>query len=185
MPLVFFFGSVVFPFGGQVSELKQNYSNCNIDFLLEETFFFPFEKFLWHLPHGQFPVSGMYWTPLPPVTYHLRLVTLVILIKTQFKGLFLLEHLMASPPPHTPNWLNDSNFLPLCPPYLEQTSSITPFELFVGIFLPYCYSVNPQGRSQKEGSTGPIEAMWSTEENKGHRFWSRSDLSLDPSSADE
>lgn len=46
MPLVFSFGSVVFPFGGQASELKQNYSNCNIDFLLEEMFVFPFEKFL-------------------------------------------------------------------------------------------------------------------------------------------
>lgn len=47
MPLVFFFGSVVFPFGDQVSELlKQNYSNCKIDVLLEEAFVFPFEKFL-------------------------------------------------------------------------------------------------------------------------------------------
>lgn len=46
MTLVFFFGSVVFPFGDQVSELKQNYSNYNIHFLLEEMFVFPFEKFL-------------------------------------------------------------------------------------------------------------------------------------------
>lgn len=47
MPLVFSFGSVVFFFGGQVSELLNGtISQGNIDFLLEEKFVFSSEKFL-------------------------------------------------------------------------------------------------------------------------------------------
>lgn len=101
MPLVFFDGSVIFSFGGQVSELlKWNY---NIEFLFEEKFV-SFEVFYdsSHMDTVSFVRNVPHPTP-PGVTYHLCLVPLVILSRTQLKELLLLEQLVTNPLPHTPS----------------------------------------------------------------------------------
>ena len=94
MLLVFSFGSVVFSFGGQVSELLNGtISHGNIDFLLEENLFFHPKSF-----YDSFHMDTTSCVRNEPHTPQLpTLVPSVIFIRTQLKGLVLFEHLPDQP----------------------------------------------------------------------------------------
>ena len=102
MLLVFSFGSVVFSFGGQVSELLNGtISHGNIDFLLEENLFFHPKSFYesFHMDTTSCvrnePHTPQLPTLVPSVIFFF--FSSVIFIRTQLKGLVLFEHLPDQP----------------------------------------------------------------------------------------
>lgn len=165
LSLVFSFGSVVFSFGGQVSELLNGtISQGNIDFLLEESLFFHPKSF-----YDSFHKDT---TSCVRNEYHtlnyLPSYSSVIFIRTQLKGLLLFEHLLTNLPSHNPSWLDENTFFPSCAtvPWIGlQHYSIWVICWHFPPLLLECILLR-QARSPKHRS---VEAPWFSGKSKDHR----------------